>query len=296
MKCRRLTLIIAAVAVAAGLSGCTSYATPDPSQVGLAYTGGGWDSKAFQRCIAAGGNEAIDNGGSTFYYPQGTRTWVFGTTPGADSGPILVSTKNNQELVQGGTITFTLNTSCERYTDAQGVEWPGGQLQAFHDKVGRSAGAYFGDDSTQVPQGWRDTLGKFLGGPANRSMDLQGGNYTWESLYTDPAAVNNWIAAVKADIPAKLKDLSGGDEYFRIVDIQLDKPDLPGPLKAQFERAEVDRKDRENTAANQSAASNFPGGPAAQQEWRAREADIARTEGEAKCLAEGRCNIVVRNP
>ena len=289
MKCRRLALTLAGVTAVVGLTACSSYATPDTSQVGLAYTGGSWDSKAFQKCIAPGGNEVIDNGGETFYYPAGTRTWTFSTMPGADSGPILVSTANNQELVQSGTITFTLNTDCTPYTDAQGRAWPGGPLQAFHDKVGRSAGAFFTDESTQVPQGWRDTLGKYLGGPANRVMDLKGGEYTWEQLYADPTKVNEWIGKVKTDIPAQLAALSGGDTYFTIVDIQLDKPDLPPGLKAQFQQAEVDRKTRENAAANQAAASQFPGGPVAQQEWRAREADIALKEAEATCLANAQC-------
>lgn len=289
MNRRRLTLAATAAMAVLGLTACSTYATPDTALKGLAYTGGSWDSKAFQKCIEPGSNEVIDNGGSTFYYPVGIRTWTFSNTSGADSPPITVSTSNNQELLQSGTITFELNTDCNKYVDTRGREWPGGPLQSFHDTIGRSANAFFDDESTVVPQGWRDTLGKFLGGPVNTSMDLKGGEYTWEGLYTDPAKVDEWIKKVQADMPAQLSALTGGEQYFKIISIRLDKPQLPGPLKAQFEQAEVDRKARENAAANQAAAGNFPGGPEAQQAWRSREAEIARVQAEADCLANAQC-------
>jgi hypothetical protein len=285
--------IVTALTATALLTGCTTYAKPDTALKGVSYTGGEWDSKAFLKCVEPGSNESVDNGGDTYYYPVGTRRWTFGNTPGADSGPILVSTNNNVELIQGGTITFNLDTSCEPYTDKTGRVWPGGKLQMFHDTIGRSAGAFFGEESTQVPDGWRNVLGAYLGGPGNRVMDAAGGNYTWQQLYTDKKSVDDFIAKVKTDLPGQLSALTGGENFFTIIDIQLDKPDLPGPLKDAQTAAEVEKKNQETAKSTQQVAQEFPGGPQAYQVWQQAEANRKETEAKAQCLATGKCNIVV---
>jgi hypothetical protein len=275
-------LVMAALTVA--LTGCTTYATPDTSSVGLAYTGGSWDSKAFEKCIPAGGNEAIDNGGDTAYYPQGTRTWAFGNGPGMDSGPILVSTKN-QELIQGGIITFTLDTTCTEWTDAAGTVWPGGPLQKFHETIGRSNAAEFTEDSTQVPQGWRDVLGKFLGGPANRVMDTTAGNYTWQQMYSDPAIVQTFTDQVVKDLPDKIKDATGGDTFFKIISIQVDKPQLPDELMNQMRIKEAEILAQDTATQKRLFQESWPGGIAGYQAFQ-------RQEAETKCIAEGRCTLI----
>jgi len=281
---------VAALAVTAmiGLTACSTYATPDTSSVGLAYTGGSWDSKAFQKCVPAGGNEAIDNGGDTAYYPVGTRTWAFGNGPGYDSGPIAVSTSNNQELLVSGLITFTLDTDCTKWVDGATPpkEWAGGKIQKFHETIGRSKGAFFGEDSTVVPQGWKDVLALFLGGPANRVMDTAGGAVTWQQLYSDAGTVTTFTKTVTDDLPAKIKDATGGDEFFKIISVQIDKPTVPDALRGELEAQQ--RAILEQSTADQKRAfqDNWPGGQAGYQAFQ-------RQEAETKCLNEGRCPVVV---
>lgn len=270
------------------LAGCTSYATPDTSSIGLAYTGGSWDAKTFQKCVNPGGNEAIDNGGDTAYYPVGTRTWAFGNGPGYDSGPILVSTSNNQELVVSGLITFTLDTDCTPWTDGATPPklWPGGKIQKFHETIGRSKGAFFGSDSTQVPQGWRDVLALFLGGPANRVMDTAGGTVTWQALYSDAAAVNTFTQKVTDDLPAKIKDATGGDEFFHIISVGIDKPTVPDALRAQLEAQQVAILEQDTAGQKRAFQEQWPGGISGYQAFQ-------RQEAETRCLNEGRCPVVV---
>lgn len=282
MKTGRLLLLLALVLVA----GCSDYATPDTSSVGLAYTGGDYDEKKFEKCVPAGGNERIDWAGTTAYYPQGTRTWDFSDRSGADSGPILVSTSNNQELIQGGTITFTLDTSCTEYKDADGKIWPGGKLQKFHETIGRSKGAFFGEDSTVVPQGWKDVLTLFLGGPANRVMDDTGAGSTWQNLYSDKPTVDAFTKKVIADLPAKIKDATGGDEFFHIISVQLDKPTVPEALRHELEQKEVDILAQDTASQKRAFQESWPGGIPGYQAFQHQEA-------ETKCLNEGRCPIVV---
>lgn len=270
------------------LTGCSTYATPDTSSIGLAYTGGSWDAKYFQKCVPPGGNVAIDNGGDTAYYPVGTRTWAFGSGPSYDSGPIAVSTSNNQELVVSGLITFTLDTDCTEWADAAKPPktWPGGKIQKFHETIGRSKGAFFGEDSTIVPQGWRDTLTLFLGGPANRVMDTAGGTVTWQNLYSDAATVNTFTEAVARDLPAKIKDATGGDEFFKIVSVQVDKPTVPETLRMQLEAQQAAILEQDTAGQKRAFQESWPGGIAGYQAFQ-------RQEAETRCLNEGRCPVVV---
>lgn len=268
------------------LTGCSTYATPDTSSIGLAYTGGSWDAKYFEKCVPPGGNVAIDNGGDTAYYPVGTRTWAFGDGQSFDSGPILVSTSNNQELVVSGLITFTLDTDCAKWTDGSGKEWPGGKIQKFHETIGRSKGAAFGEDSTIVPQGWKDVLTLFLGGPANRVMDTAGGTVTWQQLYSDAATVTSFQKTVTADLPAKIKDATGGDEFFHIISVQIDKPTVPDALRMQLEAQQAAILEQDTAGQKRAFQESWPGGIAGYQAFQ-------RQEAETRCLNEGRCPVVV---
>lgn len=281
---RSLAVLCAALAVL--LTGCSTYATPDTSSIGLAYTGGSWDNKYFQKCVPPGGNVAIDNGGDTSYYPVGTRTWAFGGGPGYDSGPILVSTSNNQELVVSGLITFTLDTDCTPWTDGAGKMWPGGRIQKFHETIGRSKGAAFGEDSTVVPQGWRDVLTLFLGGPANRVMDTAGGTVTWQQLYSDAGTVTSFQKTVTDDLPAKIKDATGGDEFFHIISVQIDKPTVPDALRVQLEAQQAAILEQDTAGQKRAFQESWPGGITGYQAFQ-------RQEAETRCLNEGRCPVVV---
>jgi hypothetical protein len=287
MRRTRVFAAITAALAATVLAGC-SYATPDTSSIGVSYTGGAIDSQRFDKCVQPGSKEVADSGGEVYYYPVGTRTWDFSTRPGADSPPILVSTKNNQELVVSGTITFTLDTNCGEFTAKDGRVWPGGKIQLFHDTIGRSKGAYFGEDSSVIPQGWRDTLGLYLGGPANRAMDQNGGSYEWQNLYSSQDSVNAFTKTVKQQIPSLIEQQTGGENFFNIIDIQLDKPTVPDGLKAELENRERAILAQQTAQDQVNFANGFPGGLpgyAAYQEQQAR----------TKCYNDGRCTAVPVN-
>lgn len=265
--------------------GACSYATPDTASIGLSYTGGSFESKSFIKCVEPGSREIADLGGDVYYYPVGARTWDFSNRPGADSPPILVSTKNNQELIVSGTIGFVFNTDCTPYTDAQGKVWPGGKPQKFHDTIGRSKGAFFGEDSTDIPQGWRNSLGIYLGGPSERAMDQIGGAYPWQSLYSDQASVSAFVRSVAQEIPNKVKEASGGEIYFEIISVQLDKPTVPDALKRELEATEAALLSQDRAGRDRTFAEGFPGGLPG---YAAYQKQLAETN----CLNNGRCTFI----
>lgn len=240
------------------LSGC-SVADPDTSQTALHYSGGPFSSQAFQKCIEPGVRDTNGPGDFLFYYPNGQRTFTFADTPGADAPPIRVSTKNQTELIVRGTVTFTLNTSCDRITDTNGRAWPGGLFQRFHDTIGRHKVAYAGDGGEPQPDGWRDVVTLYVGGPAEKAMDNAGLSHNWQDLYSDTATKTAWEQVVIAELP-KLINAQVGAQHFIVNNVQIQKPDVPPALRAELDanQAAVLRQNTANT--DKSAAENFPGG------------------------------------
>lgn len=280
----RVKAAAGAVVLTLVTAGC-AFATPDTSQVAIDYTGGPFEGQEFNKCVDPGIRDQTNLFGYVYYYPAGTRTWDFSNRPGADSPPILVSTSNNQELIVSGTITFTLDTSCEEYTDAAGTVWPGGKLQKFNDTIGRGKGAYFGEDSTQIPQGWRDVLGLYLGGPAERAMDSTGGGFTWQDLYSRQDVAAQFTEAVTAQIPTLLSEQTGGENFFEIISIQIDKPTVPDALRNELQSREAALLSQATANDQLAFANGFPGGLSGYQAYLEQQ---ART----KCYNDGRCIYV----
>lgn len=254
---RRLPIALAAIATVA-VAGC-SIADPDTSQAVLHYSGGSFSSQQFENCVNPGTREVDGPGDYHFYYPNGQRTFTFSDAPGSDAPPLRVSTKNQTELIVRGSIAFTLNTSCEKYTDPQGKEWAGGILQRFHDTIGRHKNAYATDGGDAQPEGWRDVLAAYVAGPAERAMDNAGLGYDWQKLYSDAAAKAEWEQTVIKELPRLILE-QAGDKHFTINNIQIQKPDVPDALRNELEanQAAVLRQNTANT--DKSAAENFPGG------------------------------------
>ena len=257
VKLRRTTLIAAALC-AAGLTGC-SVATPDTSQVAMHYSGGAFSSQAFQDCVPPGVRALDGPGDYHYFYPQGQRTFTFSDTPGADAPPIRVSTRNQTELIVRGTVTFTLNTDCRELTDPDGRVWPGGMLQRFHDTIGRHKNAYATDGGETQPDGWRDVIGLYVGGPAEKAMDNAGLSYEWQDLYSNATTKATWERTVVEELP-KLILAQVGAQHIIVNNVQVQKPDVPQALRAELDanQAAVLRQNTANT--DKSAAESFPGG------------------------------------
>lgn len=299
MKIR--TLLIPAAAATVLLTGC-SIADPDSSQLVLHYTGGIFSSQAFEYCTAPGQRSTGGAGDFDFYYPAGQRTFTFrsnedGTlAAGADAPAIRVSTRNSVELVVQGTITFTLNPDCAPYTDATGRAWPGGKLQKFHDTIGRQHIAYAEAGGDPQPAGWATVLNLYVGGPAERAMDNAGLGFEWQQLYSDTAAKDAWTTDVETRLPQLIAD-QAGDDLFLINNIQLDKPGVPPGLRAELENNQAAQLRNQTAQTDQQAASNFPGGLAAYQEYQRQQAiNEAIKSGRVNPLIVPQGSPVIVNP
>lgn len=266
------------------LAGC-SVAAPSSDQVVLHYSGGAFSSQNFIECLAPGELAYDGPGDYHFYYPAGQRTFTFSDAEGADAPPIRVSTRNQTELIVRGTVTFTLNPDCTPYTDATGKQWPGGKLQKFHDTIGRQVTAYAEDGGVAQPGGWATALKLYVGGPAERAMDQAGLGYDWQKLYSDVATKNEWTDQVEKMLPELIR-AQAGDDLFLINNIQLDKPDVPDTLRAELENNQAATLRQQTAQTDQRAATEFPGGLAAYQEYQ-------RQQAITKAITEGKVNPLI---
>lgn len=261
MKIRRLLIIAAAAAALLTSAACSSVNT-DPGQVALHYSGGEYSSQKYQKCIGTStrkNNQGVDE--NFYYYPAGQRTFKFSTDAGSDSGPLTASTKNQQELVVKGTITFTLNTSCDKFKDSAGKTWPGGKLQKFHETIGAKkwAGGHAYSTGGAPGDGWDAMIGVYIKDVADRAIDNEALKYSWAELYNDSAKKSQWERDVIDAIPGLVKE-QAGEDFFKINNIVLQKPDISGALKAQLTEKEAAILRGQAAGVDKDTAKNWPGG------------------------------------
>lgn len=272
MKNALRTALVGALA-ALTLAGC-SVADPNPSEVGLKYNGGSFSNQQFLGCIAPGTRDVSGPSNSLFYYPHGTRTYNFAVgsdgrpAAGADEGAILVNTKNNIQMRVTGSITFTLNESCEPFTDSNKHFWPGGMLQKFHDTIGRSHNMFATDTGADfsAQSGWGTGLNLFLGGPAGKALNNAGLAYNWQDLYGNLDLRNAFVRAAEADIKALIKQ-QAGDDFFLIQNVQVDQPEPPDSTIEQMNTLQNQALANQTAQQTQQLAANFPGGLQGYQQY-----------------------------
>jgi hypothetical protein len=280
MKPTRVVLpVILATAV---LAGC-AVADPDTSQAVLHYSGGPFSSQNFQDCITPGTRQVDGYGDYHYYYPNGRRTFDFTGGPGSESPPLKVSTKNENgttEVSVRGVVTFSLNTSCEPWKDADGREWPGGIFQSFHDNVGRHLAAFSTNGGEQQPPAWTDAVRLYVGGPTEKALDNEGLSFDWQHLINSADDKNALQDRVFKLLPALIEKQAGGP-YFIVHNVQIQSIDAPDSLKAAQDQAQAAKLRQQTTAIDEQTATNFPGGVTAYADYQVKLAII-------KALNEGR--------
>lgn len=288
---RRIALAGALAALALGATACSGVNTA-PDQTALHYSGGSYSSQKFVECFDPGvrkNNIGVDEG--VFYYPVGLRTYTFaGANPkeaaalGADAPALSTSTKDQTELSVRGTITFTLNTSCKKYTDEAGRVWPGGILQKFHDTIGRHDGAAATEDGVGPPDGWRIMLAVYMRNVADRAIDNEALKYGWDELYNDASKKAAWERDVVKAIPGLIRK-QAGEDYFKIDNILLQKPEIPGALRAQLTDKQAATLRAQTADIDKLTAQRWPGGPAAYAQYqRQQSVNKAIEKGDVKVI------------
>jgi hypothetical protein len=269
MKFRRTALVVLAAGLT--LAGC-SIANTTASEVALQYGAGPLDSRAFVQCVPSGSREVNDVNDDHFYYPAGQRDFSFSSDQGADSAPLTSTTSDAQEISVSGTVKFTLNTSCEKFADPSGKEWPGGRLQMFHELIAAKFDAAPTDGGEQMKDGWKTLLRNYVGAALDRATDNEALKYGWQQLYTDTTAKAKWEKDVLDQLPAILKTLTQGVDLITINTVLLQKPGIQPGLVSGLTDKQAATLRNEAAEVDKQAAVNFPGGLAGYQSYQQQQA------------------------
>jgi len=204
-----------------------------PDQVSLHYKGGAFTSERFSDCIAPSTRVFDGPGDGHFAYPKSQSNFVFADDIEGDGGPVTFVTKDGIEMAVEGVANFVLNTDCTSL-EINGVTYPGGALQRFHESLGKRYAAYMNEDGFRS-DGWREMLAIYIARPLDTSIDRAGQNYTYTELYTDPAKKAAWEQSVLTQLPELVNRQTDGDvEFFQNFAITLQKPEPPQSIKDEL--------------------------------------------------------------
>lgn len=281
-----------ALALAALLLVVAACSTVDtsPAQVALHYSGGSWESQSFVECVPTGTQQNFNSPGDHYYYyPTGQRDYRFKNEPGADSGPIKVTSKDQVELTVSGSLTFDFAARCDKeYVDKDGRKWPGGILQKFHEDLDKN-GAAATDDGEPMTGAWGDILRMYIGDTLDRIADNEALKFTTAELNASEAKKGEWEKAVLDALPKRLNERTGGEAYFTITTTSLQKPDIPDSLKAVITAGVEVAQKGANAEAERKIGDGWPGGMVAYQEYLSQQAIN-------KAITDGKASIVITAP
>jgi FKBP-type peptidyl-prolyl cis-trans isomerase len=252
--------------LAAVTSGCGSNVSTPPDMVAVHYTGGPTSGTNFKDCVPAGTYRSDGFGDTHYMYPTNQRTYDASTNPGAESGPITVVSKDNQEMSVAAAVTFQLKTGdCNI-------------LHAFHERLGLRYNAFWtGDPDVDKPEGnkgWLQLLQFVFGKSLDTTLDREAQNYTWQQLWNDPTTRTAVETAADTKLTALIKSLAGGD-YFDVLTVRIQKPD---PANAQL-KANISAAQAEVAKANTAEAQ-------ARAQKAAADAQVAVAKAQAASVAE----------
>lgn len=268
---KKLAGIILGASIMA-VTACTSVSTTG-NTVALQYENGPFDTKAFFKCWPENKKSLSEDAGDDYvYYPAGQRDFDFGDGDGKDASAFTSTTSDNVEIKTQGVLKFELNTKCESYTDPSGKVWPGGVLQYMHETLTNQKGAYGDEDGSMSQPAWSRFLTAYLGAAADKAVDNSSLRFKHMDLYNNLDTKVQWESSVKKDAEEIVKTLTQGVPIFRVTAVVLQKPELPGSIKAGLQgqvEAELANKKAETEL---SFAKNFPGGIPAYQEFQKQQA------------------------
>jgi hypothetical protein len=272
----RTTAAVVSVLTTLVLAGCSAVST-ESNMTAVHYDGGPLISQSFIDCVPAATYYQTTPNHSFFLYPMSLRTYSASDDSGAESGMVTVVSSDNIEVSIPASVTFTLDTTCEK-------------LRKFHEMIGLGKHAYWGggdiEDSNQdgTPDGWVNVLNFYVGAVLDTTLDRASQGYTWQALWNDPAAKAALEQSVEENL-SKMVDDRMGDHYFEIQTILLQKPIPPENLRKakEDEQTAVAKSIALLAEAEANETSKVAQAKAAQAE---AEAQIAVAKAEAAQIEE----------
>lgn len=204
---KRLSLFAVVMMVLAFVfTGCsiTSDDLTDPSYQTLRYGGGVGEGSKFKDCLEGGEKLAGDD--NYYPYPTSQRENVWDSEfydandpdgSAADHADLEAVDKDGRKVYFKMKIQFFLNTDCTP-VEVDGRKYEGGTLQVFHEKIGKTRGAWFDPN-------------------AAKGHLPYGSGWIW--------AMNNYISSSATDFIGREAKKFGAEEMYKSYDIQTQLQD-----------------------------------------------------------------------
>lgn len=222
---KRIIVGLMALAMIVVMSSCSSVST-EPDEVALHYSGGSFSSKNFEGCIDSSNREFNGPGDTHYTYPANQRTFSFTGKEGSEAGPIAVTTKDGQEVLVPGFVTFTLDTDCKT-------------LREFHENIGMKYKAY------KDGGGWDSFLNDYIYTPLDSAMNKAALEAPgWYPLYSNSEVQGIFEQAVKETLPDEVTKALGED-FITVNAVQISKPTVSDELKSGLSKKEEARLQNE---------------------------------------------------
>lgn len=236
---KKIVAIALAGGVALALTGCSTAAQSDEVVV---HKGGGIVEAAVAKgCILPATRELSKPGDAYYSYPSSPRVYDFTGGKNSDGDPFNVVSSDGQTLTVPGTLTFSLNTTCEI-------------LQRFHDKYGSRNGAYFTDGMQNTPDGWVKVLNIYMRPALDSTLDRVAKQYKWTQLYSDPTIKDELNKAVNESVRTLInQQFESNDEYFVGYSALIQQPQAPSDLVNLAKSQELNARTAANTEAKAKA-------------------------------------------
>jgi SPFH domain / Band 7 family len=177
-------------------------ADTETNEIGLEYSGGAVQDKAFVRLIQPGATAKGKGVGNKVYkYRTDQRSYIADEDPEkGDTGPVTVVSADDVQMLVEYQLYFTLNRD-EKV------------LRKFHETIGvKGDGAYIhtGDDPDA---GWVRMLRDYFEPQINRSLERAALASKWRDLYADENARRGFQDATVTLLGEAIKNVVG-DQYF----------------------------------------------------------------------------------
>jgi len=233
------------VAVLAGLAifatGCSTVSTA-PDMVALHYKGGSFSSQTFENCVPVSKRERNGPGDHYFRYPASQRNYDATGGEGSDAAPFIVVSKDNAEMAVPVIINFDLDTNCDT-------------LRKFHETIGNRDAAFWNSDvSSEIPQGWRNSLSKIVGKPADTVLDREAKQFNYRDLRNSADARVQLQQAVQHELPTLAKVAEGGNEFLINWQVTVLSPTPTNPALVDAIAAEQNNIAQANAAKAKAEA------------------------------------------
>ncbi len=152
-----------------------------------------------------------------FIYPARQISWDATGGEGSERGPYKVVANRSApaELNVPVVVTMDLTRDCKllkEFHRAQGTKHTGWLNAPDEDKDGNA-------------DGWVKLLNFVVGQPTEVALVRVAQKYPWQEIWNDEAVRQELEATLATELPQRIKERSGGVEYFTNIQVTVGKPD-----------------------------------------------------------------------